>query len=44
MWLCESSQSDKIVEMAQLLIEKGIDVNQTDEDGRKALMFLCEWS
>ena len=41
MLLCWSSESVKIFEVAQLLIENGIEINQTDKDGRNALMLMC---
>ena len=41
MSLCLWSKSDKIVEMAQLLISNGIDVNQKDRYGTNALIWLC---
>jgi len=41
MFLCGKSVSDKIVEVAQLLITNGVNVNQKDkEDDRNALIFL----
>ena len=43
-WLCWWSTSEKMLEVAQLLIANGIDVNQTDRFGRNALMWLCGWS
>ena len=44
MFLCESSKSDKVLEVAQLLLAKGINTNETDWFGRNALMWLCHWS
>ena len=44
MLLCGWSKSGKILKVAQLLIEKGIDIHQTDKRGWNALMFLCGWS
>ena len=46
MLLCSRwSKSNKILEVAQLLIAKGININQTDKKGRNALMLLCSrWS
>ena len=44
MWLCLWSSSDKIVELAQFLIAKGIDLRQTNNDGDNALIWLCLWS
>ena len=43
MGLCCYSKSEEIVQVAQLLIEKGIDINHTNSDGRHALMLLCKW-
>ena len=44
MYLCEYSKSDKIVEVAQLLILNGIDVNHTDRWRSNALVWLCALS
>ena len=44
MWLCSVSTSDKIVEVAKLLIEKGIYINYTSESNSNALMILCQKS
>ena len=41
MKLCWCSTSEKILEVAQLLINKGIDINQTTGSGSNALMALC---
>ena len=42
MMLCWWSKSDQIVEVAQLLIVNGIDVHQTDDDGKKAADYWIE--
>ena len=43
LWLCHWSESAKILEVIQLLIAKGIDINQTNRlYGKNALMFMCE--
>ena len=44
MYLCEYSKSGKIVEVAQLLIANGIDVNHTNRWGSNAPMHLCQHS
>ena len=44
MRLCRYSKSDKIVEIAEMLIAKGIDVNYTDDYKWNALMWLCRCS
>ena len=44
MQFCALSENDKIVEIAQLLIAKGVDVKQTDKDENNALMLLCSQS
>ena len=41
MRLCQLSRSNKILEVAQILIAKGINVNETDKKGMNALMLLC---
>ena len=41
MKLCWLSESDQIVEVAQLLIANGIQINQTSTGGNNALMYLC---
>ena len=40
MFLCWLLNSDKILEIAQLLIAKGIDNNQTNKDGRNSADLL----
>ena len=42
--LSRHSESDKIVEVAQLLIRAGVDVKQVDKYGTNALMLLCAYS
>ena len=41
MWLCCHSNSTEIVEVAQLLIANGVDVNQRNEYVINGLIFLC---
>ena len=44
-WLCKDSLSDEIVEVAELLIDHGIEVNHTYKLlNYNALMSLCMWS
>ena len=43
LYLCKSSQHEKLKEVIQLLIKHGIDLNQTDtQRGMSALQLLCE--
>ena len=42
MLMCGESKSDQILEVAQLLIDKGININQTDDDGRNAVDLLTK--
>ena len=44
MLLCRHFTSDKIVEVAELLLENGIDLKQTNKQGMNAFMLLCWWS
>ena len=45
MWLCDRSSSDKIVEVAQLLIDNGTNVKQKTDKGRNnTLISLCALS
>jgi len=41
MLLLKHSKSDKIAQAAELLIEKGVDVNHTDREGMNALLVIC---
>ena len=40
MRLCATSKNDKIVEVAQLLIANGVNLKQTNKDGRNAVVYI----
>jgi len=44
MRLCEHSESEKIVQLAQLLIENGVDIDGTNYDRENALIKLLKYS
>ena len=44
MKLCRYSKNEKIVEMAEMLLDNGIEVNQSNDFGDTALHILLFWN